>query len=72
MAEATSIPVCAVFEKSPALTNAEVSAILQRIVAAKKSDDPAYQPNPLLAKTQEYVENFSSNKNEAVNLQIRT
>jgi hypothetical protein len=62
---------CAVFESAQALTNAEVSAILQKIVAQKKQDDPAYQPNPLLTKTQEYVDWFSSNKNEAVNQQIR-
>ena len=63
--------VCAVFEKSQALTNAEVSVILQRMVVNKKNEDPAYQPNPLLVKTQEYVETFSTNKNEAVNEQVR-
>lgn len=61
----------AVFDNAQALTNGEVSAILAKIVAAKKQEDPAYQPNPLLAKTQEYVERFSGNKNEAVNQQIR-
>ncbi|EIE20674.1 polymeras-like protein II polypeptide D [Coccomyxa subellipsoidea C-169] len=60
-----------VFDSAQALTNGEVSAILAKIVAAKKQEDPAYQPNPLLAKTQEYVERFSGNKNEAVNQQIR-
>ena len=60
------------FERAHALTNAEVSAILQKIVAAKKQDDPGYQPNPLLAKTQEYVDCFSNNKSEALNQQVRT
>lgn len=63
--------LAAVFDSAQALTNGEVSAILAKIVAAKKQEDPAYQPNPLLAKTQEYVERFSGNKNEAVNQQIR-
>lgn len=69
--DVTAFRAFAVFEHAQALTNGEVSAILGKIVAAKKQEDPAYQPNPLLVKTQEYVDRFSVNKSEAVNQQVR-
>ena len=46
--------------------------MLHKLVAAKRDMDPAYQPNPLLAKAMDYVDLFSSNKNEAAMQQIRT
>lgn len=67
----TCIPAAAAFDHATALSNAEASAMLSKIVEKKKADDPAYQPNPLLAKTLEYAERFSGNKTEAVNQQVR-
>lgn len=61
----------AAFDDASALSNGEASAMLSKIVDKKKADDPAYQPNPLLAKTLEYAERFSGNKTEAVNQQVR-
>lgn len=67
----TCISAAAAFDEASALSNGEASAMLSKIVEKKKADDPAYQPNPLLAKTLEYAERFSGNKTEAVNQQVR-
>ncbi len=67
----TYVSAAAAFDEASALSNGEASAMLSKIVDKKKADDPAYQPNPLLAKTLEYAERFSGNKTEAVNQQVR-
>ncbi|CAK0761774.1 hypothetical protein CVIRNUC_002892 [Coccomyxa viridis] len=61
-----------VFQRAKALTNVEVANILSKLTQAKKQDDPSYQPNPMLVKTQEYASRFSTTKSEAANNQMRT
>ena len=46
--------------------------MLSKLTQAKRQDDPSYQPNPMLVKTQEYASRFSTTKSEAANNQMRT
>ena len=60
-----------VFQHAHIITNTEVSIQLEQYVAAQKQADPNYRMNPMLEKTQQYVDRFSSIKNRETAQQVR-
>jgi hypothetical protein len=70
MADAAS-ESAAIFKKAKTLTVSEVSILLQEHVQIMRQDNPDYQPNMLLAKTLDYTQQFSSNKNKETLEKIR-
>jgi hypothetical protein len=60
-----------VFKNAKALTVSEVALLLHEHVQTMRQDNPDYQPNMLLAKTLEYTQQFSSNKNKETLEKIR-
>lgn len=59
------------FSNQPVVTTTEVSILLDQYVTSKKEVQADYQPPPMLAKTQEYVNRFSSIKNKETAQQVR-
>ena len=61
----------AIFKNAKTLTVSEVAILLQEHVQIMRQDNPDYQPNMLLAKTLDYTQQFSSNKNKETLGKIR-
>ncbi|KAK9826464.1 hypothetical protein WJX81_002243 [Elliptochloris bilobata] len=68
---AAELKLGSVFHNATALSNSEAAMLMNIVLETRKQEEAAYVPNPVMQKTLEYAERFSTARTRAAAISMK-